>query len=246
MSTATVRRSPLVVALLAALALLLAPAAARADAGPVAVGGADLQTAVTVAQQHWGAVPCGGAVALSWSADADPLHNAAASWSNPVDLYSAPERNQACAIELNSNASWTWPKLCTVVAHEMGHLLGHQHSADPTDLMAPIYAAPLPACATLAEPEGTLTAAAAAAAAAAPAAAPVVPVAVATATPAPAASRTVASASLQMSAVAATGRIAAPRRMVAVHRTAAARRAALRRAQKARAKARAAARAVRR
>ena len=160
---ATAKR--LLTALVAALVLLVAPAAAHADAGPVAPTGADVQTALQVAEQHWGTAPCAGAVTVQWTADPDGLLNATSTWSNPVDLWSAPERDTNCVVALNPNASWDWPKLCTVVAHEVGHLLGHQHVDDPTDLMNAIYTVPLSACAAIAEPEGVLTASVRAAAA---------------------------------------------------------------------------------
>ena len=132
-------------------------------AGPVDPAGADIQVSLNVAEQYWGTTPCGGAAQIAWVDSPDTLLNATSTWDNPVDTWQQPAMNAHCLIALNPEATWDWNKLCTVVGHEVGHLLGHQHVADPTDLMTPVYTVPLPACAAIAEPEGTLTAALAAA-----------------------------------------------------------------------------------
>jgi hypothetical protein len=44
--------------------------------------------------------------------------------------------------------TYSWPKFCTVLVHEYGHLTGHPHTVDGADVMSPIYRAPLPACTT--------------------------------------------------------------------------------------------------
>ena len=116
-------------------------------------------TALQLAQQHWGAVPCHGQAAVTWTPSADAQVNAMSSWANPVDPYADPNENVNCAITLNPAATWDWPKLCTVVTHEVGHLLGRQHSPDPADVMHAVYTTPTPECQATPEPEGTLTAA---------------------------------------------------------------------------------------
>jgi hypothetical protein len=147
----------LVFMLLTGLALGAAPAVARAapSGSPAArypVGSPGMSVAITIAQRYWGADACGGVVTLSWSTADPPSINARAGWFNPVDFYAAPELNHDCSIVFNANAWLPWPRFCTVVVHEWGHLTGHPHSADPNDVMAPVMRAPLPVCAAVPDP----------------------------------------------------------------------------------------------
>jgi hypothetical protein len=108
---------------------------------------AAFQTAQRIATEHWGGAPaCGGEVRFSWQA-MDPGTNATASWRNPTDAWNNPAENFDCAIDLNTNAGYDLPKLCTVLAHELGHLLGNPHADQPGLLMSPVYSDALPACA---------------------------------------------------------------------------------------------------
>jgi hypothetical protein len=98
-----------------------------------------------VATAHWGAQPCNGQVSLTW-AKLDPQTNGTASWKNPTDAWNNVAENFECQIELNTDAGFDFPKLCTVLAHEIGHLLGNQHAEQPDLLMSPYYSTALPEC----------------------------------------------------------------------------------------------------
>lgn len=135
---------------LVVLALLLGglaggPAASAASEQAFPIGGAEFQRAVDVAQAHWSAVPCQGQVRFSWQG-LEPLTNARATWSNPTDAWSNPGANFGCTVVLNSLTQYDFPMLCTVMAHELGHLLGRQHEAQDGQLMSPVYSTPLTAC----------------------------------------------------------------------------------------------------
>src|SRR4051812_45152555 len=106
-----------------------------------------MQTAQAIARAHWGLDPCGGQVALSWSALA-PMINATSTWTNPRSSYDNPDLNGDCRIEFNTGMDFDWEKFCTVVVHEYGHLAGRPHSPDPHDVMAAFYEDPLPECMT--------------------------------------------------------------------------------------------------
>lgn len=162
----SVHAAPAVVAVVASL---VAPLAFGAASGPVsgsghsavaraavadpvpapqvrfAIGGLQLEQARGIAEQQWGGAVCGGKVEIVWT----PLEegtNATASWRNPTDAWNNPGENFDCRIDLNADSDFDWPKLCTVMAHEIGHLAGQAHAAGPGQLMSPVYSAPLPAC----------------------------------------------------------------------------------------------------
>ena len=129
------------------------------------VGSAAMESAKAVAVAHWGAQPCRGQVALAW-VGLEPGVNATASWRNPSDAWANAPANYDCRIEFNTGADYDFVKLCTVLVHEMGHLVGRQHDPNAGQLMSAYYTAPLPAC------EATSPESAPAAAPAAPAPAP--------------------------------------------------------------------------
>jgi hypothetical protein len=110
------------------------------------IGGPAMTTARSIADRYWRGEPCRGNVSISWAAMGSSL-NAIATWSNRTGAYADPARNDHCSVRFNSDQSFDWPSLCTVFAHEFGHLTGHQHASDPTDVMYPVYSVPLPACA---------------------------------------------------------------------------------------------------
>ena len=130
-------------------AAVCASAAGPALAAPTSpVSAQALQAAQTFAQSYWGATPCAGRIAISWMT-LSPGTNATSTWTNPAGQYADAPSNTACAIAFNAALSWDWPKLCSVVTHEYGHLLGHAHSSVTADVMYPYYLAPIAGCAQL-------------------------------------------------------------------------------------------------
>jgi hypothetical protein len=139
--------SPILVRLLAcaALALALLPATARAEAN-LSVPAAQplMATAHALAIARWGADACGGQVAVSWTHMGLGI-NARSQWMSldPKDATTYSE----CAVAYNLDVEWDWPKLCTVIEHELGHLSGHSHVDEPHDVMSPYYIYPTSECA---------------------------------------------------------------------------------------------------
>jgi hypothetical protein len=132
----------------AALALVALPAAARADDGePSAIGvpAAEplMTTAHSLAVARWGVDPCGGQVTMAWTHMGDGI-NARSQWMS-IDVHDATSYSE-CAITYNLDVDWDWPKLCTVIEHELGHLSGHDHVNDPHDVMSPYYVFPSAEC----------------------------------------------------------------------------------------------------
>jgi Matrixin len=131
------------------IALVAAPAAALADdaePAPIPVPAADslMANAHSLAVAHWGVDPCGGQVAMSWDHMGTGI-NARSQWMS-VDVHD-PSTFSDCSIAYNLDVDWDWPKLCTVVEHELGHLSGHDHVDDPHDVMSPYYVYPSLECA---------------------------------------------------------------------------------------------------
>jgi hypothetical protein len=150
---------PLFAALVASLALAAPAAAAAADAGapPAArwpAGGSTLRAALAIGAEHWGMTPCRGRVAVSWAALGSAT-NAQSSWANDLDDVAQPSFNEDCSIVLSIDVEWDWPKLCTVMVHEVGHLDGHDHVDDADDVMYATYVTPVAECAAAPEPVET-------------------------------------------------------------------------------------------
>jgi hypothetical protein len=136
----------LLLSFLVALALL--PAAAQADVAPpqLPVPAADALTTAAhgLAVAHWGVDPCGGQVTVTWAHMGAGI-NARSQWMS-YDIHN-PATYSQCSITYNLDVDWDWPKLCTVIEHELGHLSGHDHVNDPHDVMSPYYVYPTPECA---------------------------------------------------------------------------------------------------
>lgn len=111
---------------------------AQAQAAPDADPAADPQIAqwLQVAQAHWGAAPnCPSGLSIQraqWLADpnvwAAAVQGGCAMAFDP-DFYPAPAEY---------DSGWYAAAMCSVVAHEWGHLLGYGHVADPNKLMNPV------------------------------------------------------------------------------------------------------------
>ena len=142
----------IVLAGLVASAVSVARASAATPAQRYPVGSAGMSLAVSIAERYWDADPCGGDVALSWATVDPSWVNARAYWSNPIGVSGHADANFACSVVFNANAWLPWPRFCSVVAHEYGHLTGHSHSDDPSDVMAGVIRTTLPACAAVADP----------------------------------------------------------------------------------------------
>ena len=137
----------LVTALAVLLAgLIAAPAPASASSEQTfPVDGAEFQRARDIAQAHWGTAPCQGNLTFTWQG-LEPLTNARATWSNPTDAWNNVGENFDCSVVFNALVQYDFAMLCTVMAHELGHLLGHTHVEQAGLLMSPIYTSPLPEC----------------------------------------------------------------------------------------------------
>jgi hypothetical protein len=137
----------------ALLAIAMLPAAAHAaTAAPVAVPANETLTtaAHALAVARWGVDPCGGQVSVNWAHMGGGI-NARSQWMS-VDVHD-PSTYSQCSISYNLDIDWDWPKLCTVIEHELGHLAGHDHVDDPHNVMSPYYVFATPEC-TSAPPGG--------------------------------------------------------------------------------------------
>jgi hypothetical protein len=133
----------------ATLALVALPTAALADDGdppaiPVPAADSLMATAHSLAVARWATEPCGGQVAMTWTHMGEGI-NARSQWMS-IDVND-PSTYSECSITYNLDVDWDWPKLCTVVEHELGHLSGHDHVNDPHDVMSPYYVFAAPECA---------------------------------------------------------------------------------------------------
>jgi hypothetical protein len=109
---------------------LLAPATAAADHGPV-VNDPTFMQYMRIAAEYWGQTPsCEGPDGTTI-----PPHAVMADDPNPQ--VAAWAEVPGCRIWLDAS-HWPAPpgeQHCNLIAHEWGHLLGHQHSEDSHNLM---------------------------------------------------------------------------------------------------------------
>lgn len=130
--------------LIATLCLLACPAAADASPDP----GRDplVRRWLTVAQLFWDASPpCLGGVDVvvgDWGPRDD-------TWA-----FAAPGgcwivlRPTVYPMPAGTDPTWWRTAMCSTIAHEWGHILGHGHSADPRSLMFPyVPLSAVPGCA---------------------------------------------------------------------------------------------------
>jgi hypothetical protein len=136
------RSAPLAVAL-AALALAL-PATANAVETPLLDD--NLATYFGIAHEHWG-----GPVPSCVENGVTVVTVHAVLFDDPNPAVAARAEQPGCTLLLDRRHWRTMGRVeaCMIVVHEWGHLLGHEHSDDPNDLMAEFPRRPPRDCAAL-------------------------------------------------------------------------------------------------
>ena len=98
----------------------------------------ELRRAYKVAVQTTGAKPCRGHAHLMYAA-LESWEEARATWTGRPPLATRCSVKIAFGLERTS-----WPHLCTLMEHEVWHLLGRGH--EPDGVMLSWYREPSPAC----------------------------------------------------------------------------------------------------
>lgn len=138
------QRSALWAVALAAAALVFA-APATAGEGTTFLDD-DLGTYFGIAHAYWGGpIPS----CVENGVTTVPVH--AVLYDDPDPAVAARSEQPGCQVWLDRRHWRTMGRAeaCVIVVHEWGHLLGHGHSGDPSDLMAEVPINPPSACARL-------------------------------------------------------------------------------------------------
>src|SRR3712207_4756242 len=102
-----------------------------------------VRKAYEVASAHWPRSHCRGREQLRLASNAQ-LNAQSGDGAPSGDSFIAGQarlKDRRCITYLNKDVgAWPAVELCITLAHEFGHLVGLEHSTDPTSLMAPMNA----------------------------------------------------------------------------------------------------------
>lgn len=112
-----------------------------------------LNSAYASALGEWQKTPCRGDVKIRWGS-LPPGIDGDARWLRDLRDPRNPDRYEECRVVISEALrSQAWEKVCTIVAHEIRHLLTDiGHSDDPADVMHSWYLAPTARCAVSTDP----------------------------------------------------------------------------------------------
>ena len=145
----------LIAALFAVAAFTASPAsAATSTAQQFAADSATWKRAYDTAVAYWGQTPCAGDVETQWRGLERDL-NALASWSAIPNA--APSTFSDCDVAFNTELDWDYATFCSVMVHEVGHLLGHVHNDEAGHIMSHVTTTMVPACQTAPAPRASST-----------------------------------------------------------------------------------------